>query len=98
MAVMEVLVYFMLSSNFFVCGNTYDQYYATTIYANNQYYVFWSDYRHYSPDYSLFGARVSNSGTVLDPNGKCLFRRQAAYEPRVACDGTNLLVAIRDSC
>ncbi|MGB9721010.1 MAG: hypothetical protein ACPL28_05980 [bacterium] len=90
----------VFSANFAICTDTSQQYYATTIFANSQYYVFWADYRYYSSQglYSLYGARVTSAGTVLDPNGKLLFKRQAAYEPRVAFDGTNFLVAIRDSC
>ncbi len=90
----------LFSANFAICTDTSNQYHPTAIYANNQYYVFWSDYRYYSSSglYSLFGARVSTSGNVIDPNGKTLFIRQAAYEPRVAYDGANFLVALRDSC
>jgi hypothetical protein len=91
---------FIFGVNFPICTDTASQYYPAVIYGNNQYYAFWSDYRYYNSSglYALFGARVSNTGTVLDPNGKVLFNRQAAYEPRVAFDGTNLLVALRDSC
>lgn len=91
---------FLISANFAICTDTSQQYYPAAIYANSQYYVFWADYRYYSSSglYSLFGARVTTSGNVLDPNGKLLFRRQAGYEPRVAYDGANFLVAIRDSC
>jgi hypothetical protein len=88
----------LFGADFNVCNATLDQYYPSTIFVNNQYYVFWADYRYYEPDYSLFGARVSATGTVLDPNGKVLFQRQTAYAPSVAYDGANFLVAGRDSC
>lgn len=88
----------LFRADFSICNATLDQYYPTAVFANSQYYVFWVDYRYYSPDYSLFGARVSATGTVLDPNGKVLFRRQTAYAPSVAFDGTNFLIAARDSC
>lgn len=93
-------VQFIFCANFGICTDTASQYQPAVIYGNNQYYVFWADYRYYSSQglYALFGARVSNTGSVLDPNGKCLFKRQTAYEPRVAFDGTNFLVAVRDSC
>jgi hypothetical protein len=87
----------LVGADFNICNATLDQYYPAAIFASNQYYVFWADYR-YSTDYALFGARVSATGTVLDPSGKVLFRRQTAYAPSVAYDGTNLLVAGRDSC
>jgi len=90
----------LFSADFPICTASDGQYYPCAIFANNQYYVFWADYRYYSTEtmYTLFGARISATGTVLDPNGKALFKRQAAYEPAVAYDGTNFLVAIRDSC
>lgn len=90
----------IINANFAICSATTDQYYPAVIYGNNQYYVFWTDLRYYNSygTYSLYGARITNSGTVLDPNGKLLFNRQTAYPPRVAFDGVNLLVAARDSC
>lgn len=97
-AALLVMSLSLFGADFDVCNATLYQYYPASIFANSQYYVFWADYRYYSPDYSLFGARVSATGTVLDPNGKVIFRRQTAYAPSVAYDGTNFLVAGRDSC
>ncbi len=100
MVSLPFLIPILFNASFGVCTDTANQYYTATIFANNQYYVFWADYRYYGSTglYALFGARVTTTGNVLDPNGKCLFNRQAAYEPRVAFDGTNFLVALRDSC
>jgi len=44
----------LFGADFNVCNATLDQYYPNAIFANNQYYVFWADYR-YSTDYALFG-------------------------------------------
>ncbi|MEO0189775.1 MAG: hypothetical protein ABIL18_02215 [candidate division WOR-3 bacterium] len=90
----------ILGANFVICNYTANQQAPCVIYGNNQFYVFWSDLRYYNSleTYALYGARVTNSGSVLDPNGKLLFNRQAAYPPKVAYDGINLLVALRDSC
>jgi hypothetical protein len=88
----------LVSADFPVCTATNHQCHPRIIFENDQYYVFWADYRYYSPDYTLFGARISEDGTVIDPNGKVLFRNQAAYEPAMAYDGSNFLLAIRDSC
>ena len=87
-------------ADFPICTAPGDQYYPCAIYANDQYYVFWTDYRDYSIDssQSVFGARVSASGTVLDPDGKLLYKHRAGYAPAAAYDGTNFLVVFRDSC
>jgi hypothetical protein len=88
------------AADFPICTAVNDQYYPCAIYENDQYYVFWADYRYYDIDTSqaVFGARVSTSGTVIDPDGKMLYKNQPGYEPAVAYDGTNFLVVFRDSC
>ncbi len=91
---LSVLVLF--NADFPVCNLTSEEIYPCAYYANNQYYVFWTDYR-FEPLYSLFGARVTTSGVVLDPNGKFLFA-DSVYNPRVAYDGTNFLVVWREGC
>ncbi len=95
-----LFVNLIINANFVICDYTANQHSPCAVYGNNQFYVFWSDLRYYSSSglYALYGARVTNSGSVLDPNGKLLFNRQAAYPPRVAYDGVNFLVALRDSC
>lgn len=87
-------------AEFPICTAVLDQYYPCTIYENGQYYVFWADYRYDSVDssQSIFGARVSTSGIVLDPDGKLLYRNRTGEGPAVAYDGTNFLVVFRDSC
>jgi len=89
----------LFNADFSICAATDHQYFPCAIYQNNQYYVFWTDYRTYSSDtlFSLYGARISASGTVLDPNGKCLLT-DSVSTPRVAFDGTNLLVVWREGC
>lgn len=46
----------------------------------------------------MYGARVSESGTVMDPDGKELFSNQVDAKPEAAWDGSNFLVVFRDSC
>jgi hypothetical protein len=75
--------------------STYERY-PCVAFANNQYYVFWSDFRS-DPLLSLYGARVSAAGTVIDFNGKFLFR-DTVLNPAVAYDGTNFLVVWREGC
>ena len=65
--------------------------------AHGQYYVFWYDMRHYSPERSIYGARVAANGTVLDPGGVPLLVDRTMNVDAV-CDGTNFLAVIQDSC
>ncbi len=98
--ILSIISSFLFNANFPICNYTANQSSPTVIYSNNQYYCFWTDLRYYGStgQYAVYGARISNAGTVLDPNGKPMFIRQSAYESRVAFDGTNFLVAFRDSC
>lgn len=86
----------LLNADFPVANLSTYEVYPCAIYANNQYYVFWTDYR-LSPIYSLYGARVTPTGVVIDPNGKSLFA-DSVFNPRVAYDGTNFLVVWREGC
>ena len=97
MSIVLIMSLCFVSADFAVWTATQTQCHPCAIFQNGQYYVFWADFRYYSPDYSLYGARILTDGTVLDTDGKLLFRRQAAYDPEVAYDGTNFLVAFRDS-
>jgi len=71
--------------------------YAATCYANDQFYVFWEDQRRY-PLTSLFAARVTREGTVLDPNGVELWTDSVGYRVSAAWDGANFLVVTRNHC
>lgn len=71
--------------------------YPSVCYANDQYYVFWVDQRQY-PNMSIYGARVTKLGSVLDPNGVELYTDSAGYRCSAACDGTNFLVVTRNHC
>jgi uncharacterized repeat protein (TIGR01451 family) len=56
----------------------------------NQYLVVWSDRR--SPNFAIWGTRVSTAGTVLDPAGLSLFTGMGQYSPNIASDGTGWFV------
>jgi len=86
-------------ADFGICTFAAAQQFPNAIYQNGQYYVLWSDNRHVGSEgaYAIYGARVSTSGAVLDPDGKLLFKRQAGYAPFAAYDGTNFLIVFRDS-
>jgi hypothetical protein len=100
MTCMLMLSLVLPSADFPICAAVDEQYYPCGMYANDQFYVFWADYRYYDVDssQSVFGARVSANGTVIDPDGKLLYKNRTGYEPAVAFDGTNFLVVFRDSC
>jgi len=100
MTYMLMLALIFPGADFPICTAADEQYYPCALYVNDQYYVFWADYRYYDTDSSqaVFGARVSSSGTVIDPDGKLLYKNRTGYEPAVAYDGTNFLVVFRDSC
>ncbi len=69
------------------------------VFADSLFYVFWTDFRYSNVDtYSVYVARIALDGTVLDPDGKEIFANKAETRPAAAFDGTNLLVALQDSC
>ena len=86
----------LMGADFPICNSAEYQMYPCAIYENNQYYVFWTDYRSW-PSYSLYGARIEVDGTVIDPNGNFLFE-DSTFSPRVAYDGSNFLVVWREGC
>jgi len=87
----------LFNADFGICTAPDTQFLPTAIYANNRYYVFWTDDRPGQVSYSLYGARVSTSGVVLDPNGKLLVRDSLPHA-RVAYDGANFLIVARQGC
>jgi len=95
MGVMLLMVS-LFGADFPICTASLQQQHPCPLFQNDQYYVFWTDLRS-PPAISLYGARVSTSGTVLDPNGKFLFQ-DSVSTPRAAYDGNNFLVVWREGC
>src|SRR5436190_15985416 len=66
--------------------------------SSNGYFIVWADKRNFSNgEYDIYGARVSRSGEVLDPDGIpiCTDPGQQTF-PRVAFNGTEYLVVWED--
>ncbi|MDH5185997.1 MAG: T9SS type A sorting domain-containing protein [candidate division WOR-3 bacterium] len=68
-----------------------DQVYPSVAFDSANYLVVWQDLRHGADD--IYGARVSQTGVVLDPNGIVISLESfSQLYPNVAFDGTNYLV------
>lgn len=87
----------LLGSAFPVSEAVNDQLYPTVTCVNDTCFVFWVDLRHYSPDRSVYAARVVSDGTVLDPGG-CVVMRDRCEWVDADFDGVNFLAVFQDSC
>ena len=88
----------LINADFPICNATDHQHTPVVLYENDQYYVFWQDCRYFAGQgtYALYAARVTKTGTVLDPQGNMLYCDSAAPIFDAAYDGTNFLVVFRD--
>ncbi len=88
----------LIRGDFPICQAVNNQDNPFVLFANNQYYVFWRDYRENPTRAGVYGARVLIDGTVLDPDSRLIYYDDVATPVRAAYDGTNFLVVLRDSC
>jgi len=60
------------------------------------YFVVWHNSHNSDSVTNVYGARVSGAGEVIDPNGFVISPGEGGFNPAVAFDGTNYLVAWND--
>lgn len=92
-----LLLLALVGADFPICTAPSSSAYPATVYANGQYNVFWVDSR-FGNRWSIFGARVTKQGIVVDRDGKELYTDSASYGCDAASDGTNFLVVTRNHC
>lgn len=75
-----------------ICTAPSDQWEPVAVFGDSTFLVVWHEYRN-GPGSDIYGARVTKTGTVLDPSGIpiCIAARPQRYAA-AAFDGTNYLV------
>jgi Secretion system C-terminal sorting domain len=75
----------------------YDQQLPSIAFDGNDYLIAWQDRRNGLDNSDIYGARVTQAGTVLDPNGLVISDTTDDQEvPAIAFGGANYLVAWED--
>jgi hypothetical protein len=78
-----------------ITASNYDQVFPAVCFGGMNYFVVWQDFR--GNDDDIYGARITPSGTVLDPNGIVISNAAGDQEdPKVSYDGSNFLVVWDD--
>ena len=74
-------------------GSESSQWYSDVAFDGNNLLVVWTDFPIDGDSGDIYGARISPSGNILDPNGKAIVAtRNDEGQPRIACSGFNCLV------
>ncbi len=94
---MLILLLCILGSDFPISTAYESQHGSSVQFANDQFYVFWQDLRFYPSDRSTVGARITEQGQILDPDG-ALLMRDRTMTVDCAFDGINFLLVVQDSC
>jgi hypothetical protein len=92
-----IVTLFLIRADFAICPAANFSGYPVVGFVQDQYYSFWIDQR-LSPLMSVYGARVTKSGVVLDSIGIAVYTDSAGYGCNAAFDGTNFLVVTRNHC
>lgn len=83
-------------NGFIISGATNDQENPTVAFGDTNFLVVWEDYRT-TTNCNIYGARVTQNGTVLEPSGIAISSASNAQVcPDIAFDGTNYLVVWED--
>lgn len=90
-------ILFLVGGDFPISAQYESQHRPVVLFAHDLFYAFWQDLRFYPSDRSTFAARITPTGCVLDTNG-VLMLRDRTVSADVACDGTNFLIVVQDSC
>ncbi len=86
-----------LSADFFICNETGYQFEPEIGFDGTNFFVVWNDAR--GEISSIYGARVTQSGAILDPGGfKLLNEDDLQSSPCVAFDDTNYFVTWQYGC
>jgi hypothetical protein len=85
---------FLIDTNVVYAPAPTPQYSPSVAFDGTDYLVVWADTR---SGFDIYGARVNQAGTVLDPEGIAISTHDnSQYSPSVAFDGTNYLVIWAD--
>lgn len=83
-------------NGFIISGATNDQENPSVAFGDTNFFVVWEDYRT-ATNCNIYGARVTQNGTVLEPTGIAISTASNAQVcPDLAFDGTNFLVVWED--
>ncbi|MEN8225067.1 MAG: FlgD immunoglobulin-like domain containing protein [Bacteroidota bacterium] len=87
-------------NGFIISANESQRLFPDVGFDGTNYFVAWSDWRSGSTaeHWSIYGARVSPDGVVLDPDGIAIAADDSKFEvvPELFFDGTNYLVTYKD--
>lgn len=90
-----ILILVAFGEDFAVCDHPEYQANPSIIYAGGVYTVFWLDHR--IPT-SVYAARVTDGGGLVDTAAHHIYTGQPADDIRVAADSQQLLVVFRQGC
>jgi hypothetical protein len=95
-----LFVIFLAAADFPICTAESFQDHPVVKCIDNMYYVFWVDHRFYPSltTYSVYAARVSPGGNVLDPDGKLLFCETVNSRLDVDFGISDILLVCRNGC